>query len=58
MKGRGEIMRTPVVGSRLLLLFAVGLLVLEIAAVGQAAPAPAEQPTSPLKKSFFRVVTY
>ena len=37
-------MRTPVVGSRLLLLFAIGLLVLEIAAVGQAAPAPAEQP--------------
>jgi len=37
-------MRTPVVGSRLLLLFAMGLLVLEIAAVGQAAPAPAEQP--------------
>ena len=36
-------MRTPVVGSRLLLLSAIGLLVLEIAAVGQAAPAPAEQ---------------
>ncbi|MBE3123985.1 MAG: LamG domain-containing protein [Planctomycetes bacterium] len=37
-------MRTPVVGSRLPLLLAVGLLGLEIAAVGQAAPAPAEQP--------------
>jgi len=36
--------RTPVVGSRLLLLFAIGLLGLKIAAVGQAAPAPAEQP--------------
>ena len=37
-------MRTPVVGSRLLLLLAIGLLVLEIAAVGRGAPAPAEQP--------------
>ncbi len=37
-------MRTPVVGSRLLLLSAIGLLGLEIAAVGRAAPAPAEQP--------------
>jgi len=36
--------RTPVAGSRLLILFAVGLLGLEIAAAGQAAPAPAEQP--------------
>jgi len=37
-------MKSPVVGSPLLLLFAIGLLVFEIAAVGQAAPAPAEQP--------------
>jgi hypothetical protein len=36
-------MRTPVAGSRLPLLFAMGLLVLGIAAVEQAAPAPAEQ---------------
>ena len=35
--------RTPVAGSLLLLLLAMGLLGLEIAAVGQAAPAPAEQ---------------
>jgi len=36
--------RTPVVASRLPFLFASGLLVLEIAAMGHAAPAPAEQP--------------
>ena len=36
-------MRTPVVGSRLLLLLAIGLLVLDVAVVGRGAPAPAEQ---------------
>jgi hypothetical protein len=44
MKERDEMTRIPVVGSRLLLLSAIGLLGLEIAAVGRAAPAPAEQP--------------
>jgi len=43
MEGRDEMMRTPLAGSRLLLLLAIGLLVLEIAAVGLAAPAPAKQ---------------